>query len=124
MAIIYRGISVCKSQLRFNRICFFAFFLIFQSTQTNAQWSLTSGPEGGEITAFASDGTNLFATVYLAGIFHSSNNGNSWTSISNGLSSLLTNDVLLSGTNLYVATNFGISFSGNFGRHGHRLIMD
>src|SRR5689334_21695909 len=90
---------------------FFQFFFVVSCLFANAnplcaQWIQTHGPFGGHITSFAVSGTDLFAGTG-GGVFHSTNNGTSWTQVNTGLT---TTDVLSladSGTNLYAGTNGG-----------------
>lgn len=49
----------------------------------NAQWQETNGPYGGNIFCIATNGTNIFAGTYN-GVFFSTNNGSSWTSVNTG----------------------------------------
>lgn len=52
-----------------------------------AQWQQMNGPYGADITCYAGSGDIIFAgTPY--GIFHSINNGNTWTNVSNNLISI------------------------------------
>ena len=45
------------------------FALLSIALTTNAQWTQTNGPEGGFITAFVTNGTNLFAGTHGGGVF-------------------------------------------------------
>ena len=53
------------------------------------QWQQTAGPYNGFITKTAIIGTNLFAATYGKGVLRSTNNGASWTSVNDGLSTNL-----------------------------------
>lgn len=53
--------------------------------KSNAQWTQTNGPGGGNTMSFLYDGGNLYAGSYLGGIFLSTNNGGSWSAVNNGL---------------------------------------
>ena len=53
---------------------------------SNAQWGPTNGPYGGEIrTLFATSEGILFAGTDGAGVFRSTDGGESWTSVNTGL---------------------------------------
>ncbi|MEA3448944.1 MAG: hypothetical protein U9Q98_10955, partial [Bacteroidota bacterium] len=49
-----------------------------------AQWTQTNGPYGGHINSIAISGTNIFAGTW-DGVFLSSDNGQNWTAVNNGL---------------------------------------
>src|SRR5688572_10105859 len=48
------------------------------ATVAHAQWARTSGPYGGYITGLAANEAGIFAGTYN-GLFHSTDNGESWT---------------------------------------------
>src|ERR1700733_6934735 len=58
--------------------------LIFLTTFSNAQWA-TNGPYGGYVNCFAFSGSSTFAGTSDGGVFRSTDNGNTWSSVSNGL---------------------------------------
>ncbi len=65
-------------------------FLLLSSNFTSAQWVQTNGPYGGDIYSLiivpdGSGSTNLFAGTYGAGVFRSSDKGENWISVNNGL---------------------------------------
>ena len=74
-----------------------------------------SGPYGGVVECFAVSGTNLFAGTY-DGVNLSTNNGTSWTAVSNGLH---TNpnvwSLAVSGPNLFACAGIGVYLSTNNG---------
>ena len=43
---------------------------ILSCISTNAQWIKTNGPEGGEISALATDGNRIFAGTQGSGIYY------------------------------------------------------
>ena len=53
-----------------------------------AQWVQTNGPWGGQIECFVLDPVSgdLFAGAYRGGVFRSTDQGESWTTVNNGLS--------------------------------------
>ena len=50
------------------------------------QWEQTNGPYGGNIIAFAILNGNLFTGVLGGGVYRSTNNGDTWMQVNNGLS--------------------------------------
>jgi hypothetical protein len=73
----------------------------------SAQWIQTNGPYSGFIRTLAVSGTNLFAGTY-GGVFHSTNNGTSWTAASTGLTNANVWSLAVSGTDLFVGTSSGV----------------
>ena len=50
-----------------------------------AQWVQTNGPKGGEVMGIMVNGQYTYITTRSAGLFRSSDLGNNWTAISNGI---------------------------------------
>lgn len=72
--------------------------------QANAQW-ITNGPAGQEIGSLAVSGTSIFAGSFANGLYVSTNNGGSWSSVSNGLTGAATvNALLVNGSTIYLGT--------------------
>jgi photosystem II stability/assembly factor-like uncharacterized protein len=81
-----------------------------------AQWMKTNGPYGGNVLCFAVSGTNIFAGTGWNGIYLSTNNGTSWTSVNSGLPQYTgVNALLVSGTNLFAGTDSGLFVSTDNG---------
>ena len=98
-----------------NTLLFFLLmvFIFIGTNLSIAQWIQTSGPGGGDIRCFAFIGTNLFAGT-SNGVFLTTNNGTSWTSV--GLSNISVNALAVSGTSLFAGTDgSGIFVSTNSG---------
>jgi ligand-binding sensor domain-containing protein len=55
-------------------------FTLILSTLVYSQWVQTNGPNGGFILSVTANETDIFAGT-VSGIFHSSNNGGTWTKI-------------------------------------------
>ncbi len=72
-----------------------------------AQWIQTSGPQSENITALAVTGENIFAGTKYSGIFLSTNNGENWTHLDNGLAGVGITGFAQIGTNLFVGTEGG-----------------
>jgi hypothetical protein len=99
-----------------KRISLFFLALIISGINLSiAQWQQTNGPSG-RIYSFALYGTNLFAGGD-GGVFLSTNNGTSWTSVNNA--NMITTDVVsslvVSGADLFAATQRGVFLSTNKG---------
>jgi hypothetical protein len=81
----------------------------------SAQWVQTGGRFGGAIVAFAVSGTDLFAGAPDNGVFHSSNNGTSWTAVNSGLTNTRVSALAVLGTKLLAGTRGGVFLSTNSG---------
>jgi len=72
-----------------------------------AQWAKTSGPEGGgRIYSLLNAGGILYAGTATDGVYRSTDNGQSWTPVNNGLSDdgLDVRALMSSGSDLYAGT--------------------
>lgn len=91
---------------------------VYRSSDNGITWlSVNNYLNNNAITTLASSGNNLFAGTSFGGVYMSTNDGASWAFISNGLSgsSLYTNTVLPSETNILVGTGDGIYLSSDNG---------
>lgn len=52
---------------------------------TNAQWTLGTGMDGGDFRCLTKVGNDIYAGSQYGGVFRSSNNGDSWIPLLNGL---------------------------------------
>ncbi len=69
-------------------VCFFLFAFSPTAAQQIA-WQPTNGPYGGTVNAFAiTTSGDIFVGIPGGGVFHSTDNGNSWTEVNNGLTNL------------------------------------
>ncbi len=84
---------------------------------SSGQWQQLGGPEGGSVTCFAQNGSNIFAGTVYGGVFLSTNNGNSWTAVNNGLSGLGLDiySIAINGNNIFLGTRQGAYLSTNNG---------
>ncbi|HKQ79053.1 MAG TPA: Ig-like domain-containing protein [Blastocatellia bacterium] len=75
-----------------------------------ARWAKTSGPEGGRINSLLNAGGALFAGTNGGGVYRSSDDGQSWTAVNNGLSGQGLNvyALLSVGATLYAGTDGGV----------------
>ena len=87
-----------KTSTTFYTVLIVVFFL---TATLNAQWVKTNGPEGGDVYCFATIGTNLFAGTWGSGVFFSTDNGTSWTSVNSGLTYNVVYALAVKGTNLF-----------------------
>src|SRR5262245_1830783 len=78
----------------------------------NVKWSQTNGPNGGEITAFAVNGSNVLAGT-LNGIFSSTDNGENWKKISTNV--LVRSLVTGKDNSIFAATPDGVLISTDNG---------
>lgn len=94
-----------------------AFF--FSTNLLQAQWVQTSGPRSENITALAVLDENIFAGTSYSGIFLSTNNGENWTHLDNGLAGVAITGFAKIGTNLFVGTKgSGVFLSTDGGSSG------
>jgi len=78
---------------------------VFLSTNDGSNWNAT-GLQGPIVSTLAINGTNFFAgTPY--GIFHSTNNGTSWSDLNTFFSNNDVRALVFSGTNLFAGTYGG-----------------
>lgn len=90
--------------------------LTFHTNNCNAQWVQTSSPNGGTINALAVSGTNLLTGTHTGGILKTSNNGDNWNSINNGLTNLNVTSLAVSGSYIFAGTyGGGVFLSTNAG---------
>ena len=94
----------------------FVLFCFFTNTNPlQAQWIQTNLSYGSYIHSFAASGTHFFAGTG-GGVFLSTNNGTSWTSVNNGLTNTTVQSLALSGMYLFAGTGGdGVFLSTNNG---------
>ena len=88
-----------------------SFLLIYNFTfnieNCKSQWVQTNGPNRGFIFCFASSETNVFAGSHGNGVFCSTNNGENWHTVNNGLTYSDINSLMLKDSNLFAGTKYG-----------------
>jgi hypothetical protein len=91
-------------------------FTLALSATPNArsQW-LQIKPYGGTITALAANDSNLFVGTYGGGVFLSTDNGNSWTAASSGLTNTDVYSFAMNDTNHFAGTGSGVFLSTDYG---------
>src|SRR5262245_20391403 len=72
--------------------------------QVAARWRQTSGPEGAGITTLLSNGPNLFAGTSAGVVFRSTDQGESWTAINEGLPGVRIDSLAAVGANIFAGT--------------------
>jgi photosystem II stability/assembly factor-like uncharacterized protein len=87
---------------------------LFTVQRGNAQWTLTNGPYGGKVRAFATDGTILYAGTDQ-GVFRSDDQGTTWKSENSGLYNTHINALTLIGSCVFAATDTGVFRSTDSG---------
>lgn len=92
--------------------------VILLSTATTGQWVQTNGPYGCGAMALAASASHLFAGIRGGGVYHSTNNGTTWTPVNSGLTNFFLYSLLLEGTDLFAGTEEGGVFrSTDYGAH-------
>ena len=103
-------LTINKGNSMKNFFYFVTINIVLFYSSLNAQWIRTNGPPGdyGYFRTFAVSDTNLFAgNDGGGGVFHSTNNGTSWTAVNDGLSSLYVEVLAFSGADLFAGTGGG-----------------
>ena len=89
---------------------------IFVMNVANAQWQQTSLGYNITIQALNISGGNIFAGSMINGVYTSSNNGNSWTTVNNGLTGTCAYTLANNDSNIFVAIDgSGVFLSSNNG---------
>jgi len=86
-----------------------------------AQWGRTSGPVGGYVYDFVSSGSNFYAGT-PGGVFITSDNGNSWIPVNNGI---IPNDIYsltASGQYVFAGTKQGVFRTSNNGQSWAQVV--
>ena len=99
-----------------------------KDTLNRSEWTQTNGPYGGNIlTLYATPEGTLFAGTDGAGLFRSTDAGNSWTPANTGLQpkdkydSIAVSALAQKGDTLYAGTNAGVYVSPNGGDTWHYM---
>jgi hypothetical protein len=91
------------------------FWLFTTVSLLHAQWVRTNVPCNGYVYGFAGSGANIFAGTEDSGIFHSTDNGTSWTAASAGLLNRSVRTFAVSGTKVFAGTYGGVYLSTDNG---------
>ena len=82
---------------------------VYRLTFDGEKWNRSdSALSGNYISSLVSTGSTFFAGTYTGGVFASSNNGVSWTSINDGLTDLSAISLVIHNSNLFAATSSGV----------------
>ncbi len=93
----------------------FAVVALLGAQSLQAQWIQTNGPYGSDILCFAVNGSHIFAGTFGDGVFLSTNNGTSWTTVNTGLTNTFVLSLAVNGSNLFAGTGSGVFLSTNNG---------
>ena len=101
-----------------KKSCKYLFILISVILNLHAiypQWTKTS-LDTGSVTSFVVSGNNIYAGTDDIGVFLSTDNGTSWTGVSNGLTNTTVADLAVDGLGFfYAATPSGVFITTNNG---------
>ena len=101
-----------------KRITLILAVIIFSIIKTNAQWQQSSFPTGSGIIGFAVSGANIYVGTVTNGVYLSTNNGTSWTSIGSGINNTNIRSMAANGTDIYAGTfGGGMFLSTNNGQN-------
>jgi len=89
----------------YSIFCFLVVVLLSTDSASAQQWKLCNGPFGGDISCFANSGTDLYAGTYYGGIFLTTNNGQSWRPVNNGLTNTNISSIAILGTKIFAGTS-------------------
>ena len=92
----------------------FTILVLLVAMNANGQWIQTTDIYGGTVYALAASGVNLFAGTMGNGVHLSTNNGNNWAAVNNGLGSTFIRCLIFSGGNLFAGCS-GVYLSTNNG---------
>ena len=91
--------------MRFNlALIFLSAFFLLHHPSSFSQWTQTSGPEGGHVSAIISHNGFVFAGTNGAGNMRSSDGGITWTEVNTDYGYPFVTSYLVKGTALYSAT--------------------
>ncbi len=100
-----------------------SFLFIFNSKIT-AQWVQNDGPYGGTVLSIVVAGSNIYAGGN-DGLFISSNNGENWRSLGNGLPKWHSiYSLMFDGPKLYAGASYGMYVSTDYGENWSKLNID
>ncbi len=85
----------------------------FSFSYSQPHWTLTNGPESGDILYVRADSNIYFSAAWGGGIFRSLDNGNTWTNINLGINHQFVTDLNVDKGRIYVALQFGPLYVSN-----------
>ena len=120
-----RGVSHSFSLYRMStrlshKLSIVAFVLLLTfcaASKGMSQWVPTNGPYGGNVTALAVNGSDLFAGTASGGVFLSTNMGTSWRAVNTGMTNTTVHALAVSGSNVFAGTDGGAFLTSDRGSH-------
>src|SRR4030095_6139086 len=92
-----------------KKIIYFFILTIVITISSNAQFEPTGGPFGaGAVYCLFASGNDLFAGTQNGGVFKTTNNGDNWIQINNGMGSQLVNTLTGLNNYLFAGTSTGL----------------
>ena len=104
----------------FLRLILIGSVLSLIQSESQSQWVRT-GLTANDVLQFAASDTDLFACMFFHGVFRSTNSGESWTEVNNGLTNANSWAIAGSGLNLFVVTSGGVFLSTNNGTSWNKV---
>src|SRR5437867_4296546 len=96
----------------------FLIIILLFSSNVQGQWVATSGPGITNVQCLAARDSELFAGTVSSGLYRSTNDGDSWAPLTNGLPQYLrVAGLLVDGTNIYAACDKVLYRSTDNGDH-------
>jgi len=89
--------------------------LFVLNVQSYSQWQQTSLPTTAKVNTLAISGSGIFAGTNGDGVFISTDNGENWDNINDGLQSKVIYALFINGTTIFAGTATGVSISENNG---------
>lgn len=80
-----------------------------------AQWVQTNGPYGRTVNCFTVQGSNIFAGTNEFGVYRTSDNGEHWFAVNNGVSNYNVISFLVNGNYIFAGTDNGLFRSTDSG---------
>ncbi len=89
---------------------FFGLLIVLLASVTiaDAQWAQCGGYNGGDVRAFAVNGTTLFAATATSGVLRSVDNGLTWSFVGQDMSNKAITSFVTNSSGLYLGCNTGI----------------
>ncbi len=91
-----------------NKIIITLLLLFAISLNVNSQFVSTGGPSGGAVYCMYISGSDLYAGTQNGGVFKTTNNGDSWTQITNGMGTTQVNCLNGIGSTILAGTTSGV----------------
>lgn len=99
-----------------NFLFLFLALIVLFTDYIQAQWTSTESPPS-LVNCITVSGTKIFAGDENTGVYLSTNNGDNWTQLNNGLQNTEINTLFISGTDLFAGTDEGAYLSMDDGEN-------